>query len=213
MKKRQVSTQPCACGCGKFTNIAIQTDMVKGWVKGQPQKYYFGHGNTPKPLSVHFWCKVDKEGPMPKHCPELGPCWVWLGWKDHKGYGRVWSADQDRDVYATHAAIFLETGKWPILYALHKCDNANCVRFSHLFEGTQQDNVNDMVAKGRHSHGDRHALKLTTADVLEIREKYASGCYFYKDLGTTYGIDSHTVGEIVRGEIWKHLLNGGTNEQ
>lgn len=24
-----------------------------------------------------FWEKVNKHGPVPEHCPELGPCWIW----------------------------------------------------------------------------------------------------------------------------------------
>ena len=37
---------------------------------------------------ARFWSKVDKNGPVPAHCPELGPCWVWTGEK-RKGYGRL----------------------------------------------------------------------------------------------------------------------------
>jgi hypothetical protein len=30
-----------------------------------------------KTLEERFWEKVDKNGPVPAHRPELGPCWVW----------------------------------------------------------------------------------------------------------------------------------------
>jgi len=36
-----------------------------------------------------FWSKVDKNGPIPQHKPELGPCWVWTGAKMERGYGCI----------------------------------------------------------------------------------------------------------------------------
>jgi hypothetical protein len=30
----------------------------------------------------NFWAKVDKNGPIPAHAPELSECWIWLGAKD-----------------------------------------------------------------------------------------------------------------------------------
>jgi len=33
----------CACGCGDPTKLARQTDTKRGWVKGQPLRYLWGH--------------------------------------------------------------------------------------------------------------------------------------------------------------------------
>lgn len=41
----------------------------------------------------------------------------------------------------------------PGMGVLHRCDNQPCCNPSHLFIGTQADNVADMVAKGRHRNG------------------------------------------------------------
>lgn len=38
-------------------------------------------------VEERFWAKVDKNGPVPDHAPELGPCWPWTAGKFSDGYG------------------------------------------------------------------------------------------------------------------------------
>lgn len=99
-----------------------------------------------------FWAKVNKHGPTPSHCPELGECWVWLRATDKRGYGRFVI---DKVFYFAHRYSWtIEHG--PIeqeLCVLHKCDNPSCVRPSHLMLGTNKDNSQDMMMKGRWSGG------------------------------------------------------------
>lgn len=33
----------CHCGCGQKTNLAPQSDKRKGWTKGEPMRFVFGH--------------------------------------------------------------------------------------------------------------------------------------------------------------------------
>lgn len=44
----------CLCGCGQLTNLAPQTHRGKGWVKGEPLNYLYGHfspaGGKTRPL-------------------------------------------------------------------------------------------------------------------------------------------------------------------
>ena len=39
------------------------------------------------------------------------------------------------------------------LHVLHKCDNPKCCNPEHLFLGTNLDNINDMLSKGRNAKG------------------------------------------------------------
>lgn len=71
-----------------------------------------------------------------------------MGSKDKDGYGYI---KRDGITWKAHRASYSEwTGTIPKgLWVLHRCDNPSCVNPEHLWLGTAQDNLNDMVAKGR----------------------------------------------------------------
>jgi hypothetical protein len=94
------------------------------------------------PLDVRFWDKVEKS---------TDGCWEWRG-ADTRGYGVI----EDKGVQQKAHRVSLE---WSLgrplhagMLALHHCDNPACVRPDHLYEGTQQDNVDDRERRGRHPH-------------------------------------------------------------
>jgi hypothetical protein len=94
-----------------------------------------------------FWEKVDFDGPVPLHQPHLGPCAIWSG-SGPTGYGQFYLGG--RVVRPHRLAWMIATGADPgDQMVLHHCDVRLCVRFSHLFLGTHQDNMDDKVAKGR----------------------------------------------------------------
>ena len=35
----------CDCGCGRPTRLAPRNDKTKGWFKGEPMRYVYGHRN------------------------------------------------------------------------------------------------------------------------------------------------------------------------
>jgi hypothetical protein len=165
--------------------------------------------------STRFWSRVDKDGPVPEHRPELGQCWVWTRGTAQAGYGVMgWRGATT----TTHrVAWMLSFGPIPNgLHVLHKCDNRLCVNPHHLFLGTQADNARDMWAKGRGSNPPRHgkggirrgadstSAKLTEAAVRDIRARYASGTP-QAHLAREYGIRQTTISMIVLRHTWKHL--------
>jgi hypothetical protein len=76
-------------------------------------------------------------------------CWPWMGRLDPNGYGRI---DRDRKPRLAHRiAFFLANQNADQSFVVcHSCDNPRCCNPAHLWLGTQIDNVNDMIAKGRH---------------------------------------------------------------
>jgi hypothetical protein len=104
-------------------------------------------------IMERFWSKVNSDGPIPEHCPELGPCWLWVGAINKAGYGNFqYFHSQYR---APRLAWFLEHASWPNPYALHRCDNRRCVRVSHLFEGDDAANMADAANKGVFANSER----------------------------------------------------------
>jgi hypothetical protein len=49
----------------------------------------------------------------------------------------------------------------PGYYALHTCDHSLCVNPDHLYEGTQSDNLNDVIQRHPHRSKLKSHLQLT----------------------------------------------------
>ena len=133
-------------------------------------------------------------------------CWLWTGSKV-RGYGRF--GFRSKDQLAHRVSWILTHGEIPDgLLVLHRCDVKACIRPSHLFLGTQQDNMDDMVFKQRQNapRGERSGqAKLTEKDVQSIREYHEAKVFTQKVLGEIFGISRRQIYSIVRREHWRHV--------
>jgi len=113
--------------------------------------------------TTRFWEKVDKNGPVPEYCPELGPCWMWLAFCDVHGYGKFGGLDW-RQVQLAHRFSFeLLVGPIPKGLTLdHLCRNPRCVNPAHLEPVTHKDNVlrgeSPMAKQAKQTHCKRGHL-------------------------------------------------------
>lgn len=142
-----------------------------------------------------------------KHVDRSGECWIWTGYRVPFGYGRFGIRGRAINAHRVAWEIAYDpipTGK----HVLHKCDNPPCVRPSHLFVGTNTDNSNDKVAKGRQAfnHGTKSGMaKLDEVKVAAIKARYASGTATLAQLATEHGVSITTIDQIVIGHTWKHV--------
>lgn len=162
--------------------------------------------STPvRDLQERFWENVDKsEG-----------CWDWTGYKSH-GYGRITVGPRrNQKTWSAHRLSWtLAFGEIPLgMVVCHRCDNPSCVRPDHLFIGTQQDNIRDMVAKGRHAIGPRRAYarganvygaKLSDDEVREVRQLASLG-WKKGRIAELFCISETQVYNIIGRRTWSHV--------
>lgn len=134
-----------------------------------------------------------------------GGCWLWQGTKAN-GYGRI--VKRKRAFYVHRAGYALRHGHVPDQKVCHKCDTPPCWRPSHLFAGTQAQNLADMRRKGRGSppprfYGEAHPIaKLTRKKVAAIRRLRARGVP-QRTVAKRFRVSQATVGNIAHRRTWR----------
>lgn len=161
---------------------------------------------TEKEYAERFWININKE--ISDTFYNGSRCWEWIGKLGTKGYGQY--IYNGRDVSAHRYSYFINFGEFDTkLHVLHHCDNRKCVNPSHLFLGTNLDNVRDMVKKGRQSHpiGEANGRsKITEKDVIKIYKMYDSGKYKQNEIAEIFGLAECSITFILTGKSWNHLF-------
>lgn len=131
-------------------------------------------------------------------------CWFWTARKSPQGYGRF--SLGGRNHIASRVVYELLVGAIPPdMHVLHRCDNPSCVNPSHLWLGTNTDNIADRMRKGRsrgfpgEANGNR---RLTADDVRSIRREVADGAR-KADVARKFGVPRGHVGQIVSRASWR----------
>lgn len=136
-------------------------------------------------------------------------CWIWMaGRKENKkgrDYGIVWANGKR---YPAHVLSFkLHGGRLrKDQIVCHDCDNPPCCNPEHLFAGTDKDNCQDKIKKGRAKYekgSDRYNAKLTEADVVKIKQLLKTVPAAH--VATEFKVSKTAIHNIKNGLRWKHV--------
>jgi hypothetical protein len=142
-----------------------------------------------------------------RHVRKTDGCWEWTRSLKGAGYGQFVADGKPHYAHrwaweSVHGPIAQE------MVVCHKCDNRRCVRPSHLFLGTQKDNIADMYAKGRERRGDQTGAKNGMARVKDIDPAQVTALFDagqrVRDIAPLFGISKSTVSNIVRRQHWSN---------
>lgn len=132
-------------------------------------------------------------------------CWEWTGTLFSKtGYG-AFSLEQ-KPRLAHRMMWFYEKGTFPSGVIIHSCDNRKCVNMEHLRDGTQYENIHDMIDKGRRviAYAENNGVaKLTYQQAQEIRERFRTEKGLVQHIvAKEYGVNQSVISRIIHNKIY-----------
>jgi hypothetical protein len=139
---------------------------------------------------ARFWSKINMEG----------ECWEWTDYLNKDGYGQL---SLDGSMFKAHRISYaIANGDPGDLNVNHFCDNPPCVNPDHLWTGTQQEGIDDMVTKKRQAKGEgKTHSKLTDGQVKEILGSKDTN----RILADRHGISEGIISSVKHDRIWKHI--------
>ena len=145
----------------------------------------------------YFWSRMTRKD---------NGCLEWTGAINGNGYGGLSMRRFGKRPIGAHvAAYMLKVGPVPNgMQVCHKCDNRACCEPSHLFLGTQSENLTDMVAKGRDRHSPRFGIenpnaKLPWDEICEARLLRKCG-FAQQWIADLFGVSQSSISSILIGK-------------
>lgn len=157
-------------------------------------------GDTTNIDIYRFWSKVN--------ILDDNQCWEWTAARSN-GYGHFGTGKKFGTKVA-HRIAYMISNNTSIpkdMDICHTCDNPPCCNPKHLFMGTAQENMSDMVAKGRSANnsGENNPnvkiSKITAWKILILHDLGYSNLKIAKKVG----LGESSVARTVNGQAWRSV--------
>lgn len=148
-----------------------------------------------------------------KHVIRQDGCWGWKGSIAHGGYPVMSCRKEIGPDRGHRASWIIHKGEIPVgKHVCHYCDNPICTNPEHLWIGTNKDNNDDKIRKGREANYpppkkrgiNNGACKLSEVQVKEIKFLLEKGLTS-REIGSQYGISKTHILRIKNGKNWTHI--------
>lgn len=137
-------------------------------------------------------------------------CWIWQGKLNNSGYGCFSELiNEEKQELRSHRESYkIFKGEIPEgMLVCHTCDNPACCNPEHLWLGTNKENQQDSLKKGRRLNSKQRAIvagKMTEEEVQELRELYKNGIS-RKELQEKFKLSQSHVTGIINYKYWAHV--------
>ena len=139
----------CRCICGTERPV-IGSTLRKGTNRKVPLSCGCIHRYTPEQRRTWFDSML---------LETANGCLEFQGSRDKDGYGRFsWTPEKGKEILIRAHRWIYQVTHGPLTkndLIMHSCDNPPCCNIKHLSLGTQKDNVQDCIAKGRRNERGR----------------------------------------------------------
>ena len=174
----------------------VSTNCISSWLKRFGLRKRF---KGPKQL----WSRVKKTS--------KNKCWLWFSTsKNEHGYGILNYNGRTEKAHRIAYQLFYNCKLTSDQHLLHSCDIPACCNPHHLKIGTQQENMQNAIDRGRNSPPPVHRgennnkAKLTESKVRIIRKSFKNGVSII-NLSKKFNVTRPTINQIVKRETWKHI--------
>lgn len=135
-----------------------------------------------------------------------GGCWDWKGKFEKSGYAKMSCRFELGARHAHKASYLIHIGQIPEgMQINHLCNNRECSNPTHIYAGTQQENMRDKIESNHQAKGSKNGnSKLDETKVMKIKTLLNSGKDI-KFISDIFNVTPTQIYNIKKNKQWKHV--------